>query len=315
MSQTERILYIDRNLRTDRYLTVQDVADYFEVSTRQVKRDIEYLRDRFNAPIVFDRIKKVYCYEAKFDRLAFADQNLVMFYVVLKSLVENQQYIPIVSTDIISNIAKDVPASYKHICDNISFELPKFDSIDPEVFLAVCEGLRSKQTLDIVYSNADGKTTDRTIEPEHITNYEGAWYLIAYDWSREDIRTFNLSRIGKISLSNEPFKNHDENYKKRLDSFIYENYGIFKGDVTTTVKILFWGKAKRIVSSQIWYKDQVLKDVMLGDVEALELSLPVASYHEILGKILSFGAEAKPIEPPELVNLWKESISNMGKLV
>ena len=58
MSQTERILYIDRNLRTDRYLTVQDVADYFEVSTRQVKRDIEYLRDRFNAPIVFDRIKK-----------------------------------------------------------------------------------------------------------------------------------------------------------------------------------------------------------------------------------------------------------------
>ena len=48
MSQTERILYIDRNLRTDRYLTVQDVADYFEVSTRQVKRDIEYLRDRFN---------------------------------------------------------------------------------------------------------------------------------------------------------------------------------------------------------------------------------------------------------------------------
>ena len=315
MSQTERILYIDRNLRTDRYLTVQGIADYFEVSTRQVKRDIEYLRDRFNAPIVFDRIKKVYRYESKFDRLAFADQNLVMSYVVLKSLVENQQYIPIVSTDIISNIAKDVPESYKHICDNISFELPKFDTIDPEIFMAVCEALRSKQPLDIGYKSAKGEITERIIEPEHITNYEGAWYLIAYDWSRENIRTFHLSRINKISLSSEKAKNHDAEYKNRLEKFIHENYGIFKGDTKIDVKIRFWGTAKRIVASQVWHKNQVISESMEGDVETLELSLPVASYHEILGKILSFGAEAKPIEPPELVDMWKEAISNMGKLV
>ena len=134
MSQTERILYIDRSLRTRGSFTVQQVADYFEVSSRQVKRDIEYLRDRFNAPIIFDRFNMFYKYETDFKELAFADQNLVLFYVVLKSLVENQHYIPVVSDDIISNIAKDVPESYKHICDNISFELR---AVRPS-FLLVC---------------------------------------------------------------------------------------------------------------------------------------------------------------------------------
>lgn len=315
MSQTERILYIDRNLRTKRPLTVQQVADYFEVSTRQVKRDIEYLRDRFNAPIVFDRLDKIYRYENDFNQLAFADQNLVLFYVVLKSLVENQHYIPVVSDDVVTNVSKDVPESYKHICDRISFELPKFDTIEPEIFLAVCEALRSKQPLDIGYKNAKGEVTQRTIEPEHITNYEGAWYLIAYDWSREDIRTFHLSRMTKISLSNEKIKEHDKDYEKCLESYINENYGIFKGTKTINVKIRFWGVAKRIVTSQVWHKDQILLESKEGEKEAIDLSLPVANFSEILGKILSFGAEAKPLEPVELVEQWKESIINMGKIV
>lgn len=312
MSQTERILYIDRTLRTKRPLTIQQVADYFEVSTRQVKRDIEYLRDRFNAPIVFDRLDKIYRYESDFNQLAFADQNLVLFYVVLKSLVENQHYIPIVSNDIVSNVTKDVPESYKHICDHISFELPKFDTIDPEVFLAVCEALRSKQPLDINYTSAKGEASSRTIEPEHITNYEGAWYLIAYDWARSDIRTFHLSRISKISISNEKKQHHDENYNKRLESFISENYGIFKGDKKILVKIRFWGMAKTIVSSQVWHKEQIVTNSKEGDLDAIDLSLPVASFSEILGKILSFGFEAKPLEPTELVNQWKETISKMA---
>lgn len=315
MSQTERILYIDRSLRTRGSFTVQQVADYFEVSSRQVKRDIEYLRDRFNAPIIFDRFNMFYKYETDFKELAFADQNLVLFYVVLKSLVENQHYIPVVSDDIISNIAKDVPESYKHICDNISFELPKFDNIEPDIFMAVCEGLRNHQPLDIEYKNAKGETTTRTIEPEHITNYEGAWYLIAYDWNRSDIRTFHLSRITKISLSNEKAISHDENYKLRLESFISENYGIFKGDKTTIVKIRFWGTAKRIVSSQVWHKDQILSESKEENEEAIDLSLPVASYNEIIGRILSFGAEAKPLEPLELVEQWKNTIKKMSEKI
>ena len=71
--------------------------------------------------------------------------------------------------------------------------------------------------------------------------------------------------------------------------------------------------AKTIVSSQIWHKDQILEPAKEGENDAIELTLPVASFNEILGKILSFGSEAKPLEPVELVTQWKETVSNMQK--
>ena len=90
-------------------------------------------------------------------------------------------------------------------------------------------------------------------------------------------------------------------------------YPRIKKDEKGKLKIRFWGMAKTIVSSQIWHKDQILEPATEGDLEAIELSLPVASFNEILGKILSFGSEAKPLEPMELVTQWKETVTNMQK--
>ena len=45
MSQFERIACIDRLLREQGSVRTTEVAERFEVSGRQVKRDIEYLRD------------------------------------------------------------------------------------------------------------------------------------------------------------------------------------------------------------------------------------------------------------------------------
>ena len=52
MSQFERIACIDRLLREQGSVRTAEVAERFEVSGRQVKRDIEYLRDRLDAPVV-----------------------------------------------------------------------------------------------------------------------------------------------------------------------------------------------------------------------------------------------------------------------
>ncbi len=52
MSQFERIACIDRLLREQGSVRTTEVAERFEVSGRQVKRDIEYLRDRLDAPVV-----------------------------------------------------------------------------------------------------------------------------------------------------------------------------------------------------------------------------------------------------------------------
>ena len=55
MERTERFYKIDRLLRENRFVTIERFLDELSVSRATFKRDIEYMRDRLNAPIRWDR--------------------------------------------------------------------------------------------------------------------------------------------------------------------------------------------------------------------------------------------------------------------
>jgi len=54
MERTERFYKIQQLLQSRRFVRTQDFLDELEVSRATFKRDLEYLRDRFRAPIVYD---------------------------------------------------------------------------------------------------------------------------------------------------------------------------------------------------------------------------------------------------------------------
>lgn len=55
MSQTERIYEIDRLLKSRSSMTSRSLREALEISSATLKRDLSYLRDRLNAPIIYDR--------------------------------------------------------------------------------------------------------------------------------------------------------------------------------------------------------------------------------------------------------------------
>ena len=55
MDRTERFYRIDRLLAAGKPVAMRRFLDELEVSRATFKRDIEYLRDRFNAPIEWNR--------------------------------------------------------------------------------------------------------------------------------------------------------------------------------------------------------------------------------------------------------------------
>ncbi len=55
MDRTERFYKIDRLLRHNRVVSLETFLDELSVSRATFKRDLEYLRDRLNAPIEYDR--------------------------------------------------------------------------------------------------------------------------------------------------------------------------------------------------------------------------------------------------------------------
>ena len=310
MSQTERILFIDRRIRLNGKTTIFETAKKFEVSVRQVKRDIEYLRDRLQAPIIYDRKIKGYIYETEFHSLEFADQSLMLFYVMIKSLAENHHYIPIYSNEILKQLESGIPEEYREVCERVSYQFPKADVMAPEYFATICEAVKSRKCLEITYINVNQETSRRVVEPELLINYDGSWYMICYDRTHEGIRTFHISRITAISATNEKFIKHPKEYKEELQSIVSGSFGIFKGKSVSNVKIRFYDAAARIVESQTWHRDQKFR--WIGkDKHVAELSFPVANFTEVLGKTLSYGSLAEPVQPKKFVDMWKEEIKKL----
>lgn len=310
MSQTERILFIDRQIRLAGKTTIDEVVKKFEVSARQVKRDIEYLRERLMAPVLYDRKNKGYVYEEEFNDLAFADQSLMLFYVMIKSLADSHHYIPIYSNELLKQLESSIPEEYRAVCSRISYQFPKAGVMKPEFFAIICEAVKNRTCVKIQYSNVNNELSSREVEPEHLINYDDSWYMICYDRTKEGIRTFNISRITDISASKEKFLRHGKEYREELLSTISSGYGIFKGKDTYSVRIRFYDAAARIVESQVWHNEQQFQ--WIGkDKKIAELTFPVANFTEVLAKTLSFGALAEPLKPKKFVDMWKDEIRKM----
>ncbi|MDA8410657.1 MAG: WYL domain-containing protein, partial [Treponema sp.] len=85
MGNLERITFIDRRIREQGGVKLAEIVRRFEVSERQAKRDLEYLRDRLDAPIAWDASSRRYVYEEDWNDLAFADQKSLLFYVFARA--------------------------------------------------------------------------------------------------------------------------------------------------------------------------------------------------------------------------------------
>lgn len=59
----ERVAVIDRAIRAGEYPNARTIADRLEVSRRTIQRDIDFMRDRLDAPLVFDAKRNGYTYQ------------------------------------------------------------------------------------------------------------------------------------------------------------------------------------------------------------------------------------------------------------
>lgn len=315
MSQAERILFLDKRMRSEQgSVKISEVVEHFEVSERQVKRDIEYLRDRMNAPITYDHQIRAYRYEKEFNDLELLNQDIIISYLALKSLATNKQYLPLYQDSLLASIDREVPQDYKDVCRKINYYMPPVDNISGSYFEDICSSMRDSRCIDIEYMNLKGEKSSRLLEIHRLINYGGNWYIIAYDKDKKALRTFNISRITSLSLSKTKYEKHLKAFEKEVDEFLKDGFGIYHGGKSVKVKIHFTGQASRIVSTQKWHENQVIEQGEDKKGEPFtDITFPVTDFTEILYKTLSFGSQAKPLAPEEFVQMWKDEIKKMGQ--
>ncbi len=318
MSQLERVFAIDKSIRERGGATSAAIAREFEVSVRQVKRDIAYLRDRLGAPVVWNAGKKRYLYTRAWDQLAFADERSLFAFVFLKAIVAGYGYVPVISEQAITLLRSSISDRYAQIADRIRYELPSMEKLDDRIALTLCRALPDESVLSIDYTDAGGTSAPRLIAPLRLLNYSGRWYCLAQDYKHQgDLRMFAVARMRDPAFVDMGVEGAPARLPApdpaAVEAMLASSYGIFKGAPIGTASLRFYDGAARGVRAQTWHPDQRIEESTLPTGEyRLDLHLPVHDWTEILQRALQAGPFCEVLAPPEFRERWRSAIQAMS---
>lgn len=270
-----------------------------EVSMRQIREDIKYMRDRvtYNAPIKaypWDGKKCYYRYEDR-DFSIFNNDLSVEEVNKLRStldMLNNYRGIPGNSwlEEVISNL--EYRFGIKSNKDSvIAFEQNE-QLIGLEYLSEVIDAAVNHTPLIIYYRTYKGKEFTSTIHPYHVKQYNNRWFLFGYEEESGKIANKALDRIQRVSLANVPFK---PNTSIDFGHFFDEVVGVSipNDDVEKATIILRFTEARfPYVTSKPIHKSQTI----LSEDDCT-ISLEVKPTRELEQQILSFGSDVEVLSP------------------
>jgi predicted DNA-binding transcriptional regulator YafY len=68
-------------------------------------------------------------------------------------------------------------------------------AINPDILATAALACRDSERIRFAYGAASGERTERHVEPHRLVALDRRWYLVAYDLSRSDWRSFRLDRV------------------------------------------------------------------------------------------------------------------------
>lgn len=312
----ERFFWFDRQVRGKRFPNTTSLAREFEISVKTSQRDIDFMRDRLKAPLIYDQTKKGYYYEND----TFSIPSTYLSSSELTSLLVARRLLHDISgsgiekeitsaVDKITSFIKKHTSGSDKMDDCISFHLVEYAPAPEDTFKAVLEACMKKMSLTFKYSSpAREERTERMIDPYHLFNYMGTWHLIGYCHMRGEIRDFRINRISDIKITDRYFAvKNNFNFK----DYFQTSFGLYKGAFSKQIILRFTPEKAKWIADQIWHKDQKSKILEDG---SLELSFPVSDFTEIVREILKHGAGVEVVKPEELKGIIKQEAEKIVKI-
>jgi hypothetical protein len=267
MSDLERLHRIKYMIQARKCVPIQEFLDELEISKATFKRDLEYLRDRMNASIVFDRAEGGYRFDKpnagekiELPGLWFSEKEATAL-VLMQHLLDNLDQGGLISAhidplvEIIDGILGQSEISAKELRKRIKVFGMSARKNSLENFEEVGTALLKRQRLELqYYSKGKDEITNREVSPQRLIFYRDNWYLDGYCHLRKGLRSFALDGVKKAILLN---KKADEVSEKELQENFAESYGIFSGKATQRAKLRFTPERARWVSGETWHGQQV----------------------------------------------------------
>ena len=317
MSQSDRITRIRALLTSRRLVSRQTLLETLEVSPATLKRDLEFLRNNLNMPIVWNRELGGYQIDPnqtsgaqiEFPGMWFNEKEIHAL-LTMQHLLANLDPGGILAPHVAPLIerlnkllgATDNPA--EEIRRRVlilgigkrTMKLTHFENIGAAL-------LRRKRLRIRYYARGRDEESEREISPQRLVHYRENWYLDAWCHLRGGLRNFAVDSVRHAQLLERSAKDISN---ATLDNVLGPGYGIFTGETLQTARLRFSPERARWVASEHWHPDQ------RGTFDPngrYVLEVPYADHRELLMDVLKHGRHCEVLGPEGLRRAVVEEIA------
>lgn len=303
MNRAERIFRIHRELKPGKRVTFKRLCLSLETSPATLKRDIAYMRDFMDAPILSERDGSGYWYdpnapEFELPGLWFNDSELY-------ALLASEQLLEAVQPGLLTPYIGPLRSRIRKLLEQSGYTADTVTSrvrlqsaaqrpVDAQHFGSIAAAVLGAQVLDIEYHGRQkGQATRRRVHPQRLLHYRDNWYLIAWCEQANDLRTFSLDRVLPLEKQNKAVRIVPD---ADIDRLVGATFGIFSGEAKAWAVLRFTPGAARWVADETWHPDQIGHWVD----GSYELQVPYSDDRELLMDILKYGPDVEVIAPADL---------------
>lgn len=207
----DRLVSIIMVLLQTKKISATKLAEMFEVTPRTIYRDIETINQAGIPIITYPGVNGGIgiMEEYKIDKKLFTTSDITTLLMGLGSISSTLSNEEIVNT--LAKVKGLVPVEQiKKIelkSNQITIDLTSWignKNLQPNLE-AIKKALNENKFISFKYSDRDGKKSSRKVEPYRLVLKDTNWYLQGYCTSRQDFRTFKLSRISALEILKDTF--------------------------------------------------------------------------------------------------------------
>ena len=301
MDRTERFYKIELLIRNRGGVNFQTLMGALEVSRATLKRDLQYLRERMDAPIVYDRADDAYRFAAgataakaashELPGVWFSEQEihaLLTMHQMIAGLdadgVLSRHLQPML--DKLNGMLGANAQESRQMMKRVRILSAAARPVPSRHFELVGSALQKRQRLRFGYhTRGKGTRSERVVSPLRLVHYRSTWYLDAWCHQADALRRFALDAIEQAQVVEQRAK---EVPMKTVEAELDGGYGIFSGKALRSATLVFDADAAQWVAKEIWHPEQ--RGRWLDDGR-YELRLPYADGTELAMDVLRYAGQ------------------------
>ncbi len=210
--RVHRLIHILIKIESQGKVKARDLAEELEVSHRTIYRDIEILCE-VGYPIVTTTGQNggIAFWEGYKLNLEQTEDTLKTLIAHMYAMPEQERLIQALENGMDLKYAQTDSVSDKKKQKILIDKKSWWEESSAEIDLQpIMKALFLQKKVVVEYIQGDGRKSDRILAPYGLVLKHTAWYLAAYCYTKQGIRTFKCSRINRMTLLQDSYEIPDD---------------------------------------------------------------------------------------------------------